>query len=54
MNRNDLNGYNIHYYNSRGQTCRDYFDAATMLDAVCMFYKLRQGTDVKIYKVREF
>jgi len=44
-------GYSIFFTGERG-TCRDYFDAASMLDAVCQFYALR-GKGYPIHLVRE-
>jgi hypothetical protein len=47
----EMAGYSIFFTGERG-TCRDYFDAASMLDAVCQFYALR-GKGYPIHLVRE-
>lgn len=44
-------GYSIFFAGDRG-FCRDYFDAPSMLDAICMFFSLR-GTEYPIRQVRE-
>jgi len=45
-----LPGWSIFFAGDKG-FCRDYFEAATALDAVCMFFALR-GTSYPISKVR--
>lgn len=44
-------GWSVFYVGERGNS-RDYFEAATLLDAVCQFHALR-GCIYSIYLVRE-
>ncbi len=44
-------GWSVFFVGDRGNS-RDYFEAATLLDAVCQFYALR-GRAYPIYLVRE-
>lgn len=46
-----LSGWSVFYVGDRGNS-RDYFEARTLLDAVCQFHALR-GCGRMIYLVRE-
>ena len=44
-------GWSVFFVGDNG-FCRDYFDAPTLLDAMCMFFALR-GTSCPVRLVRE-